>query len=75
MKLFSVSEIAATKAYVLGRRATYKEFDPRLLLEQLIYLEDVEDMNVQFLKKPVLKREMAKFFKKEIKKVKFLKLL
>ena len=99
VKLLSIQEIAATKAYTLGRRATLKdyvdlyfvlkekyltlqkligicqkkykdEFGPRLFLEQLIYLEDVEDMKIQFLKKPVLKEKMIKFFEKEIKKIK-----
>lgn len=98
IKMLSVSEIAATKSYSLGRRATlkdyvdlyyllkekyltlqklinitkkkYKEFDPRLFLEQLIFLEDVEDIEIQFLKKRVSKKEIEKFFQSQIKELK-----
>jgi len=98
VKLLSIPEIAATKAYVLGRRATqkdyidlyyilrgkyltleklikiaskkYKEFNPRLFLEQLIYLEDVENIQIQFLKRGASKREIKIFFQNQIKKVK-----
>ena len=98
IKLLSVPEIAATKAYSLGRRATlkdyldlyytlkekylslqklikvtqkkYKEFDPRLFLEQLIYLKDIEDMEIQSLKKKLSKKEIEKFFQNQIKKIK-----
>jgi len=98
VKLLSTSEIAAAKAYALGRRATlkdyvdlyfilkekyldlsklieitkkkYKEFDPRLFLEQLIYLKDVEDMEIQFLKSKVTKKEIGIFFKNQVKKIK-----
>lgn len=97
--MLSVSEIGATKAYTLGRRATYKDyvdlyyliaeryvtlsellslaqkkykhdFDPRLFLEQLLYLEDVQDTKVTFLKKPVTKQALQSFFEKEVKKIK-----
>ncbi len=99
VKLFSVPEIAATKAYVLGRRATAKdyvdlyfilegkyltlpklidicqrkygrEFEPRLFLEQLVYLEDVKDAEIVFLGKEVSKAEMERFFQKEIGRIK-----
>ena len=98
VKLLSISEIAAAKAYILGRRATlkdyvdlyyvlkekyltlvklirmaekqYEEFDPRLFMEQLIYLKDVEDAKVQFLKKSVTKDQLQAFFEKEISKLK-----
>jgi len=99
VKILPVLEIAAMKAYALGRRATFKdyvdlyfilkekrirlkeiinlcekkykdEFDPRLFLEQLLYLEDIEKIEIQFLKKKVTKEEIQKFFEKEIKKLK-----
>lgn len=99
VKLLSVSEIAATKAYTVGRRITFKdyidlyfilkgdfvslpeiinickkkykdEFNDRLLLEQLVYLEEVEEAPIQFLKKSVTKRELQQFFEEKIKKVK-----
>ncbi|MGC9031763.1 MAG: nucleotidyl transferase AbiEii/AbiGii toxin family protein [Minisyncoccia bacterium] len=46
------------------------EFDPRLFLEQLIYSKDVEEMEIQFLKEKVTKKEIEKFFEKEVKKIK-----
>ena len=46
------------------------EFDPRLFLEQLLYLEDIEKIEIQFLKKKVTKEKIQKFFEKEIKKLK-----
>lgn len=100
VKILSALEIAAMKAYALGKRATLKdyvdlyfvlkgkigtlediimlcekkyseEFDPRLFLEQLIYLEDIEEIEIQFLKEKVSVSEIEKFFEKEIKKIKF----
>lgn len=99
LKLLSVPEIAAAKAYSLGRRATLKDyvdlywiiknkyltlkkligitqrkykqvFDPRLFLEQLIYLKDVADIEMQFLEKKVTKKEIQNFFEKEVRKLK-----
>jgi hypothetical protein len=46
------------------------EFNGRLFLEQLIYLKDIEETKIQFLKKPVTKNEIEFFFRKEVKKVK-----
>lgn len=100
IKILSPLEIAAMKAYALGRRATLKdyvdlyfvlkekvssleeiitfcekkygsEFDPRLFLEQLIYLKDVEEIEIRFLKEKVSMPEMEKFFEREVKKIKF----
>ena len=49
----------------------FKEnFDPRLFLEQLVYLEDIREEPIQFLKKKPSKKELEIFFQKEIKKVK-----
>lgn len=100
VRMLSVSEIAATKAYTLGRRAAYKDyvdlyyilaekhinlrgllslahrkykhdFDTRLFLEQLLYLEDVKDVRIEFLKKSVVtKRMLESFFEREVKKIK-----
>ncbi|MCD5396234.1 MAG: nucleotidyl transferase AbiEii/AbiGii toxin family protein [Candidatus Pacebacteria bacterium] len=100
VKMLSVPEIGATKAYALGRRAIFKDyvdlffiirkrystleeitnlaikkfkekFEPRLFYEQLIYLEDVEEMPIEYLKKEKpTKKEIQKFFEKEIKKLK-----
>ena len=102
IKLLSVPEIAAAKAYSLGRRATYKDyvdlyfilskkyvllpeiikiaekkykrnFDPRLFLEQLIYLEDIQEEAIHFFKKGVTKIETKDFFQREVKKIKLIK--
>ena len=98
VKIVKIPEIAAMKAYTIGRRATYKDyidlyfilfekhsslleiikisqekfkehFDPRLFLEQLIYLEDIQEEPIQFLKEKVGKKELEDFFQGEIKGV------
>lgn len=46
------------------------EFGIRLFLEQLVYLKDVHETTIRFLKKPVTKTEVEKFFCQEIKKIK-----
>lgn len=93
--LLSVEEIASTKAFSIGRRATLKdyvdlyfilkekhcslekiievckkkfkdEFNQRLFLEQLIYLKDIEDVPIEFLKEKPTKVQMQRFFEKEV---------
>jgi hypothetical protein len=46
-----------------------EEFNARLFLEQLIYLEDVRDAKINFLERAVSKKELQEFFEKEIKKI------
>jgi len=99
VKILPSREIAAMKAYALGRRATFKdyvdlyfvlkegvdtlpdiialcerkydkEFNPRLFLEQLIYLKDLERTEIQFLKEKVTIQKLEKFFEEEVKKIK-----
>ena len=99
INILKIPEIAATKAYAIGRRATYKDyidiffivsensctveriiklaqrkfkknFDARLFLEQLTYMEDAEDTNIQFLRNPVDKITVQKFFEDGVKKIK-----
>lgn len=102
IKLLSVKELAATKAYTIGRRGSYKdyidlyfvfsekhatldevvelakrkygdEFNARLFLEQLIYLVDIEDMAIEFLRGSSFdfdKVKLENFFASEIKKIK-----
>jgi len=94
--LLSVREIAATKAYTIGRRGSYKdytdlyfilseqrttltniidvaekkfgvEFNSRLFLEQLVFLDDVEDTDIQFLKTAVTRSELLNFFEANIR--------
>lgn len=98
VRLLTVSEIAATKAYTLGRRPAYRDyvdlyfiwngnhaslqesialaqrkyqdaFDPRLFLEQLLYLDDVETTPVTFLKEKVARSTLKRFFAGQIKKI------
>lgn len=45
------------------------EFNPRLFLEQLVYLEDIEEAEIEFLKESVTKKEIEAFFTEEIKKI------
>lgn len=99
VNFFDIKEIAAAKAYAIGRRATYKDyvdlyfilaekhstlkeiksiaekkykddFNFKLFLEQLIYLEDIDDQNIQFIKKPVGKEKISGFLREEVKKIK-----
>jgi len=94
--LLSVREIAATKAYTIGRRGSYKDyvdlyfillegyttlteiieraekkfafdFNSRLFLEQLVFLDDVEVTEIQFLKPTVTRAELLSFFEASIR--------
>ncbi|MEK7509247.1 MAG: nucleotidyl transferase AbiEii/AbiGii toxin family protein [Patescibacteria group bacterium] len=91
LKLLSVREIAATKAYTIGRRGALKdyvdlyfvlakkhatlaeiialakkkfgaEFNSRLFLEQIIFLDDIEEVEVDFLLEPVRRIQLVAFF-------------
>lgn len=91
VSLFSVLEIAATKAYTIGRRGSYKDyvglysilknghasleeiistaekkyahdFNGRLFLEQLVYLDDIQDTEIIFLKERITKDTLGDFF-------------
>lgn len=98
VNLLSVKEIAATKAYTIGRRGAFKdyidlyfvikdkfcslkeamrlakqkfsqEFNERLFLEQLAYFDDIEDVEIIFVREKIDKAGLAKFFEREIKKI------
>jgi hypothetical protein len=98
VRLLNISEIAASKAYTIGRRGSLKdyidlyfiiserhssvnniieiaekkygdEFNARLFLEQLVYLEDIEDERIVFIKNEIDRNEMNIFFETEIKKI------
>jgi len=95
LRMLSVKEIAATKAYTIGRRGTYKdyvdlyfvlaehhasleeviamaekkfghEFNSRLFAEQLLFMDDVLDYHIDFLKTPVTPAEITAFFRERI---------
>lgn len=99
IRLLNTAEIAATKAYTIGRRGSFKdyidlyfvisgkyasleeiiglaekkyqaEFNSRLFLEQLLYLEDIDEAKMFFLKETVTKNNLIKFFEQEIGKIK-----
>ena len=99
LNLLSVAEIAATKAYTVGRRGSYKdyvdlyfslsekyaslgkiiadaskkygrEFNDRLFLEQLVYLEDIEEEPIIFLRDHVSKSDIKRYFEKFVGKIK-----
>ncbi|WP_050043527.1 nucleotidyl transferase AbiEii/AbiGii toxin family protein [Bradyrhizobium sp. LTSPM299] len=96
LPLLSVREIAATKAYTIGRRGSYKDyvdlyfvlaeghttlpeiitnaekkfgdqFNARLFLEQLVYLGDVQDTEIQFLKEVITPKRLLAFFEDRIR--------
>ena len=95
IRIASILEIAAMKAYTLGRRGVFKDyvdiyfilkngeplksigdlasqkygdsFDMRLFLEQLVYLRDIEDTYIKFLKGKVDKKKLQKFFEEKIR--------
>lgn len=95
VRIANIKDIAAMKAYAIGRRGTYKdyidlyfilkekissleniiktakkkfggEFNARLFLEQLVYLEDIEDIKIIFLKDKIAKESLRKFFEKQV---------
>jgi hypothetical protein len=95
LNMLSIREIAATKAYSIGRRGTYKdyidlyfiiseghasleeiiamaerkfghEFNSRLFTEQLLFMDDVHDFQIDFLKLPVAPEGVSAFFKNKI---------
>lgn len=46
------------------------EFNFRLFLEQLLYVEETRKREIEFLKKEVSEEKIKEFFKREIKKIK-----
>lgn len=93
--LLSIQDIAATKAYTIGRRGSYKdyvdlyfiiaeghaslpdiveraekkfgaEFNSRLFLEQLVFLDDINDVEIVFLKAPVTPDQIVSFLEEKI---------
>ena len=52
-----------------AKRIYGDEFGARLFLEQLVYLKDVREVPIRFLKKSVTKTEIETFFHKEVGKM------
>lgn len=98
IRLLSVKEIAATKAYTIGRRGSFKdyvdlyfilkggyagleeiieiaekkyagEFNGRLFLEQLVYMDDVQESPLIFLKEAAGKKVVLGFFENLVKEI------
>jgi hypothetical protein len=98
VRMLSVKEIGATKAYTIGRRGTYKdyvdlyfiiaenhasleeiigiadrkfgnEFNSRLFTEQLLFMDDVQDYTIDFLKVPVAPEGITAFFRDKIREL------
>lgn len=67
--ILSEKHTGLAELMALSKKKYQRHFDPRLFLEQLIYLEDVEDLEVRFLKQPVTKQEVERFFQKEVRKI------
>lgn len=69
-KLVSLDEII-----VLAEKKYQDKFNKRLFLEQLIYLEDVEDTKIKFLGNMISKKEVSDFFIQLVKKIKLKKIV
>ncbi len=54
----------------LGEKRHKEEFNFKLFLEQLIFLQDVEVREIEFLKPEPSKEQMKEFFEQEISKIK-----
>jgi hypothetical protein len=69
---FILSEKHSFLSEIIGisKKKFEENFDPKLFLEQLIYLEDIQEEPIQFLKKKVSKKELENSFQEEIKGVK-----
>lgn len=55
----------------LAEKKYGSEFNSRLFLEQLIYLDDIEDLEMTFLKNPIGKEKIKVFFITAVKKIQF----
>ena len=64
-KYSSLSEIAE-----IGERKYGNEFNFRLFLEQLLYLDGLKKVEIEFLRDKVSEKQMIDFFTKEIKNLK-----
>lgn len=64
-QLTSLNELTS-----LAEKKFKKTFNARLFLEQLVYLEDISDTKIQFLKETVNKKQLQDFFLEQIKQYK-----
>jgi len=68
--ILSKGYISINEIIKLSEKKYKDEFNSRLFLEQLIYLDDVEDAQILFLKKSVSRTEIKKFFIEQVKEIK-----
>jgi len=54
----------------LAERTYGGEFNSRLFLEQLVYLEDIKDTEINFLKRKISKEELERFFGEKVSEMK-----
>ena len=54
----------------IAQKKYKEEFDPRLFLEQLLYLDDIPSTPITFLKEEPSQENMLEIFEEAIKKVK-----
>lgn len=64
LKAYSLEELIS-----LCERKYGDGFNKRLFLEQLIYLEDIEEVEIRFLKEKVKKNELMGFFEKKTEEI------
>lgn len=68
--VFSEKHILLSEVIELAEKKYGSEFNARLFLEQLVYLADVEDMEIEFLRKGLSdKTALEKFFADQIKNI------
>lgn len=67
--IFKEQHVSLEETLRLAEKKYKNEFNSRLFLEQLLYLEDVGDEKIMFLKTKVNKEDLSKFFRKEISKI------
>ena len=60
-----------TDIITLSQKKFGAEFNTRLFLEQIIYLEDIEDTDILFLTKSISKKEIQQFFEEQVKTLAF----
>lgn len=68
---FILSEKFSTLNEIINfaRRKYGTEFNDRLFLEQLLFMDDLDDLNIQFLKPAIFKEKIEMFFREEIKQL------
>jgi hypothetical protein len=53
----------------LANRKFGDAFNSRLFAEQLLFMDDVRDYEVEFLTKPITAKTIASFFRKEVRRL------